>query len=33
MRQTPLTVGSPQEVIERTLGFRAYVGDYQRPLS
>ena len=27
--QTPLTVGSPQEVIERTLGFREYVGDYQ----
>jgi hypothetical protein len=31
-RQTPLTVGSPQEVIERTLGFRDYVGDYQRQL-
>jgi putative FMN-dependent luciferase-like monooxygenase len=30
--QTPLTVGSPQEVIERTLGFRDYVGDYQRQL-
>ena len=30
--QTPLTVGSPQEVIERTLGFREYVGDYQRQL-
>ncbi len=27
---TPLTVGSPQQVIERTLGFRDYVGDYQR---
>jgi putative FMN-dependent luciferase-like monooxygenase len=31
-RQTPLTVGSPQEVIDRTLGFRSYVGDYQRQL-
>ena len=31
-RETPLTVGSPQEVIERTLGFRDYVGDYQRQL-
>lgn len=30
--QTPLTVGSPQEVIERTLGFRDYAGDYQRQL-
>jgi putative FMN-dependent luciferase-like monooxygenase len=30
--QTPLTVGSPQQVIERTLGFRSYVGDYQRQL-
>ncbi|WP_406711468.1 LLM class flavin-dependent oxidoreductase [Trueperella pyogenes] len=30
--QTPLTVGSPQEVIDRTLGFREYVGDYQRQL-
>ena len=29
---TPLTVGSPQEVIDRTLGFRDYVGDYQRQL-
>jgi len=29
-QQTPLTVGSPQEVIDRTLGFRDYVGDYQR---
>ncbi len=25
-------MGSPQEVIERTLGFREYVGDYQRQL-
>jgi putative FMN-dependent luciferase-like monooxygenase len=32
MQQTPLTVGSPQQVIERTLGFREYVGDYQRQL-
>jgi hypothetical protein len=27
-----LTVGSPEQVIERTLGFRDYVGDYQRQL-
>ncbi|MEH0826202.1 MULTISPECIES: LLM class flavin-dependent oxidoreductase [unclassified Micromonospora] len=31
-RETPLTVGSPQQVIDRTLGFREYVGDYQRQL-
>jgi len=31
-RATPLTVGSPQQVIERTLGFRDAVGDYQRQL-
>ncbi|MER7406053.1 LLM class flavin-dependent oxidoreductase [Streptomyces sp. NPDC000070] len=30
--QTPLTVGSPQQVIERTLTFRDSVGDYQRQL-
>ena len=30
--ETPLTVGSPQEVIDRTLGFRDIVGDYQRQL-
>lgn len=30
--QTPLTVGSPQQVIERTLSFRDQVGDYQRQL-
>jgi hypothetical protein len=30
--QTPLTVGSPQQVLERTLSFRDYVGDYQRQL-
>ncbi|AJZ84887.1 LLM class flavin-dependent oxidoreductase [Streptomyces antimycoticus] len=29
---TPLTVGSPAQVIERTLGFRDYTGDYQRQL-
>jgi putative FMN-dependent luciferase-like monooxygenase len=32
MDQTPLTVGSPQQVIDRTLGFREIVGDYQRQL-
>lgn len=32
MEQTPLTVGSPQQVIDRTLGFRELVGDYQRQL-
>ncbi|SIN43879.1 LLM class flavin-dependent oxidoreductase [Micromonospora cremea] len=31
-RETPLTVGSPQQVIDRTLSFRDYVGDYQRQL-
>ncbi|MFJ9642185.1 LLM class flavin-dependent oxidoreductase [Streptomyces sp. NPDC101206] len=30
--QTPLTVGSPQEVIEKTLTFRDGFGDYQRQL-
>ncbi|MGW3328427.1 LLM class flavin-dependent oxidoreductase [Streptomyces virginiae] len=30
--RTPLTVGSPQQVIERTLSFRDYAGDYQRQL-
>jgi len=30
--ETPLTVGSPQQVIERTLTFREHVGDYQRQL-
>ncbi len=30
--QTPLTVGSPQQVIEKTLRFREYAGDYQRQL-
>ncbi len=32
MAQTPLTVGTPDQVIERTLGFRDIVGDYQRQL-
>ncbi|ADU48322.1 LLM class flavin-dependent oxidoreductase [Intrasporangium calvum] len=32
MAQTPLLVGSPQQVIEATLGYRDYVGDYQRQL-
>ncbi|MDR6939930.1 LLM class flavin-dependent oxidoreductase [Arcanobacterium hippocoleae] len=32
MEQTPLTVGSPQQVIERTLSFREWAGDYQRQL-
>ncbi len=32
MDTTPLTVGTPEQVIERTLGFADYVGDYQRQL-
>ena len=32
MAQTPLLAGSPQQVIEATLGYRDYVGDYQRQL-
>ncbi|WP_067480421.1 LLM class flavin-dependent oxidoreductase [Actinomadura hibisca] len=32
MAETPLTVGSPEQVIERTLKFREYFGDYQRQL-
>jgi putative FMN-dependent luciferase-like monooxygenase len=32
MEQTPLVVGSPQQVIDRTLAFREIVGDYQRQL-
>jgi putative FMN-dependent luciferase-like monooxygenase len=32
MEQTPMTIGSPQEVIDRTLSFREIVGDYQRQL-
>ncbi|WP_017625903.1 LLM class flavin-dependent oxidoreductase [Nocardiopsis chromatogenes] len=31
-RETPLTVGSPEQVIERTLEFRESFGDYQRQL-
>ncbi|RZT84439.1 putative FMN-dependent luciferase-like monooxygenase [Pseudonocardia sediminis] len=30
--QTPLTVGSPQQVLEKTLTFREHFGDYQRQL-
>lgn len=30
--QTPLSVGSPQEVINKTLTFQEYFGDYQRQL-
>ncbi|HYG91973.1 MAG TPA: 5,10-methylene tetrahydromethanopterin reductase, partial [Nocardioides sp.] len=29
---TPLTVGSPQQVLERTLSFKEYAGHYQRQL-
>ncbi|MDQ1042608.1 LLM class flavin-dependent oxidoreductase [Streptomyces sp. V4I2] len=32
MEQTPLTVGSPQEVIDKALTFREHFGDYQRQL-
>ena len=32
MQATPLSVGSPQEVIEQTLEFQAGFGDYQRQL-
>src|SRR4029077_11916843 len=32
MAETPLTVGSPQQVVDRTLAFRDVVGDYQRQL-
>ncbi|GAA1583948.1 LLM class flavin-dependent oxidoreductase [Actinomadura kijaniata] len=32
MAETPLTVGSPAQVIERTLRFRDHFGDYQRQL-
>ncbi|NLU83644.1 LLM class flavin-dependent oxidoreductase [Rhodococcus sp. HNM0569] len=31
-KATPLTVGSPQEVIDKTLTFRETFGDYQRQL-
>ena len=31
MAQTPMTIGSPQQVIDRTLGFREFVGyDHDR---
>nr|WP_233191415.1 LLM class flavin-dependent oxidoreductase [Cryobacterium sp. TMT2-17-1] len=30
--QTPLTVGSPQQIIDRYAGMRDYFGDYQRQL-
>ncbi len=30
--QTPLTVGSPEQVIDRTLTFREHFGDYQPQL-
>jgi hypothetical protein len=30
--QTPLTVGSPQQVIDRYASMREYFGDYQRQL-
>ena len=30
--QTPLTVGSPQQVLEKTLSFQEYFGNYQRQL-
>lgn len=32
MDQTPLSVGSPQEVIDKTLTFRETFGDYQRQM-
>jgi putative FMN-dependent luciferase-like monooxygenase len=32
IRQTPLSVGSRDQVIEQILGFRKYAGDYQRQL-
>ncbi|GAA3032283.1 LLM class flavin-dependent oxidoreductase [Kitasatospora albolonga] len=32
LEATPLTVGSPQQVIEKTLTFREHFGDYQRQL-
>lgn len=32
VEKTPMTVGSPDEVIEKILGFRDYIGDYQRQL-
>jgi len=32
MERTPLTVGTPEQVIEKTLAFRDHFGDYQRQL-
>jgi hypothetical protein len=32
MELTPLSVGSPAEVIDKTLTFREHFGDYQRQL-
>ena len=32
LAQTPLSVGSPQQVIDKTLTFREHFGDYQRQL-
>jgi putative FMN-dependent luciferase-like monooxygenase len=32
MRETPISVGSPQQIIDRTLQFREDFGDYQRQL-
>ena len=32
LRHTALSVGSPQQVIEKTLSFREHYGDYQRQL-
>lgn len=32
MHQTPLSVGSPQEIIDKTLTFREIFGDYQRQM-
>ncbi|WP_432521935.1 LLM class flavin-dependent oxidoreductase [Kineococcus sp. SYSU DK006] len=31
-RTTPLTVGSPEQVVEKTLTFQEFFGDYQRQL-
>lgn len=31
-KTTPLTVGTPEQVVEKTLRFREYAGDYQRQL-
>ena len=32
MQQTPLSVGSPQQIIDKTLSFRDIFGDYQRQM-